>query len=130
MAASPADIAAAIAAVQARAEAEGNDGTKIAFPAVGDSGEGRLYIRAVDEAEPRPIEGSLNGAYPFWSPDSAQLAFFVEEKLKRVTSAGVAPQTICDAPGSRGGWGAPASGRPAGRSLPRGAAARRADGSA
>ncbi|NIM02112.1 MAG: hypothetical protein GTO33_14940, partial [Acidobacteria bacterium] len=82
------------------------DGTKIAFAAVDESGESKLYIRALDDVEPREVEGSAGGVYPFWSPDSAHVAFFVDEKLKRVTSAGVAPQTICDAPGSRGGaWG-------------------------
>ena len=78
------------------------DGTKLVF-AVDDEQGRRLYVRNLDDLESRRIEGSDRGANPFWSPDSAHIAFFVEDKLKRVTADGETPQTICDAPGGRGG---------------------------
>jgi hypothetical protein len=78
------------------------DGTKLVF-AVDDEQGQRLYVRDLDDLESRVIEGSERGGSPFWSPDSAHIAFFVEDKLKRVTAAGETPQTICDAPGGRGG---------------------------
>ncbi|NIV47823.1 MAG: protein kinase [Gammaproteobacteria bacterium] len=79
------------------------DGTKVVYVAYDESGTQRLYIRSLDELDARPIEGTEAAEYPFWSPDSAHVGFFVDDKLKRVTAAGAAPQTICDAHGPRGG---------------------------
>ncbi len=43
---------------------------------------------------------------PFWSPDSVHIGFMMDDKLKRVSASGGAPQTVCNAPGPRGGtWG-------------------------
>ncbi len=82
------------------------DGSRIAFTAVDETGEALIFIRDLAETTPRPIAGSEGGGSPFWSPDSAHVGFFVDDKLKRVSAAGGAPQTICDAPGPRGGtWG-------------------------
>jgi eukaryotic-like serine/threonine-protein kinase len=41
--------------------------------------------------------------YPFWSPDSHEIAFFAEGKLKKINAAGGPPLTICDVAGGRGG---------------------------
>jgi hypothetical protein len=35
-------------------------------------------------------------AYPFWSPDSQHIAFFTDDKLKRIAVTGGSPQTICN----------------------------------
>ena len=44
--------------------------------------------------------------YPFWSPDSQQLGFFAESKLKTIHAAGGPPITLCEVPNGRGGaWG-------------------------
>jgi Tol biopolymer transport system component len=40
---------------------------------------------------------------PFWSPDSRSVAYFADEKLKRVDLNGVIPRTLADAPAPRGG---------------------------
>lgn len=82
------------------------DGSRIVFGALDESGVDRLFLRAVDDLEPRAVAGSEGASGPFWSPDGAHLAFFVDQKLKRVAASGGSPQTICDAPGPRGGsWG-------------------------
>ena len=57
-------------------------------------------------ARPPRLAGSRRDAraasWPFWSPDSRDVAFFVNGKLKRVNAAGGPVQTICDVPA---GWG-------------------------
>jgi Tol biopolymer transport system component len=67
----------------------------------------RLWIRPLDGLEATALSGTEGASYPFWSPDSASLAFFAGGKLKRIAVSGGPPQIICDAPGSRGGgtWG-------------------------
>ncbi len=44
--------------------------------------------------------------FPFWSPDSRSIAFFTDDKLKRIEATGGTPVTICDSTLGRGGsWG-------------------------
>ena len=71
-----------------------------------------LYLRALDSTRPRRLAGTDGAANPFWSPDNKWVAFFADGKLKRVSVAGGAPQTICPVSGSRatsvwliGTWG-------------------------
>jgi len=78
------------------------DGTKLVF------GAGRgLWVRSLDELTPRRLEGTEEGRFPFWSPDSRRIGFFSEGKLKTTDVMASAPTTICEAPNARGGsWGA------------------------
>jgi Tol biopolymer transport system component len=82
------------------------DGRQLAFVA-GSEGRTRLHLRAFDTFTTKPIEGTDGAQYPFFSPDGAWVAFFADEKLKRVSIAGGAPVPICDAPafGRGGTWG-------------------------
>ncbi|MEP6995677.1 MAG: protein kinase, partial [Acidobacteriota bacterium] len=83
------------------------DGRSLAF--VGTTADGRdlVFIRPLDSLEARVLNGTDEAAFPFWSPDGRALAFFARGKLKRIDAAGGAPQTLCDAPGARGGaWSA------------------------
>ena len=79
------------------------DGRMIAFTSAAP--EGTLQLQHLDSAVSRVIAQSpVNaGEDPFWSPDSKMLAFFSGQKLRRVDVASGAIQTICDAPGGRGG---------------------------
>ena len=79
------------------------DGRKIAFTAQDTSGRVQLWIRPLDSVTARPLAGTDAAALPFWSPDSRWIAFFAQGKLKKIDIAGGAPQTLCDAPNSRGG---------------------------
>ena len=65
-------------------------------------GRARLYVRALDAAEARALNGTEGAQYPFWSPDSRSIGFFADSKLKRVEAAGGAPFTLCDAPDGKG----------------------------
>jgi Tol biopolymer transport system component len=87
------------------------DGRTVAYigPAEG-LGTSRLYVRPFDADEPRPLEGTDGASAPFFSPDGQALAFFAGGRLKRISVAGGAAATICDAPddisgGSGGTWG-------------------------
>jgi len=63
----------------------------------------QLYLRPMDKLVPEPIPGTERATFPFWSPDSKSIAFFVDGKLKRVSVSGGPPTIICDAPVGRGG---------------------------
>src|SRR4029077_14890718 len=53
-----------------------------------------------------PLSGTDGAANPFFSPDGQWIAFFAGAKLKKVSVAGGAPLTLCDAAAGRGGsWG-------------------------
>jgi len=78
------------------------DHRSIAFIASGD-GPQRLWLRALDKTEARPLAGTAGADFPFWSPDSRSIGFFAEGKLKRVDVAGGPPQALVNAAPFRGG---------------------------
>ena len=83
------------------------DGQSLAFAAWDADGEVRIFVRNLDEVRPRVLAGTENAQYPFWSPDSKNLGFFADGKLKKVSASGGQPLTLCDAPDGKGGsWGA------------------------
>jgi len=80
------------------------DGSMVAF-IVGDAGRSdtQLWVRSLDSLVARRLEDA-DGAYlPFWSPDSRQIGFFAEKKLKTIPASGGRAQTIADVNGGRGG---------------------------
>jgi Tol biopolymer transport system component len=79
------------------------DGTRVAFIASVD-GNSQVWIRTLDTLVAQPVPGTDGAGFSvFWSPDSANLGFFADSKLKRVSVAGGPAQTVCDAPGPSGG---------------------------
>jgi len=80
------------------------DGRTVAFVA-NVEGKRFIYIRPLDSITAQRVAGTDNATFPFWSPDNRYLAFFVENKLKKIEATGGSPQTICDvqSPGS-GTW--------------------------
>ena len=56
-----------------------------------------LWLRPLDSASERPLQGTDKALFPTWSQDSRSIAFFTEGKLKRIEVAGGAPLTLCDA---------------------------------
>jgi Tol biopolymer transport system component len=80
------------------------DGRLIVFVASGD-GPQRLWVRALDKVESRPLPGTDGADYPFWSPDSRSVGFFATGKLYRIDVSGGAPQALANAPlGFGGSW--------------------------
>jgi serine/threonine protein kinase len=77
------------------------DGRTAAYVASAN-GKTALWTRQLDAASSRQLAGTEGAYYPFWSPDSKSVGFFVAGKLQRVDLAGGAPLTICDVPGGNG----------------------------
>jgi Tol biopolymer transport system component len=81
------------------------DGRTLAFDAGEPGGRRQIWIRSLDQLEPRPLPGTEGALRPIWSPDSRFVAFVAGGKLRKVDIAGGPPQTICDAPtGADGSW--------------------------
>ena len=96
---------AAPAGVAYQAFALSPDGTRVAFVGEGN-GPPRLWVQSLTDGSVQALDGTENAdiaGTPFWSPDSLQIGFFADHKLKRIFAAGGVPQTVCDAPHGRGG---------------------------
>jgi Tol biopolymer transport system component/tRNA A-37 threonylcarbamoyl transferase component Bud32 len=81
------------------------DGHLFAFTAIKE-GKRQLWLRSLDSSFVRPLQGTEDAAYPFWSPDSRSLGFFTNGKLKRVDLGGPV-QDLCDSILGRGGSWSP-----------------------
>ncbi len=83
------------------------DGTKLTFVASTGSGRPALYLRSLGAEVAMRLAGTEGATYPFWSPDSRQIAFFADGKLKKLDLDGGAPLTVTLASDGRGGtWNA------------------------
>jgi Tol biopolymer transport system component len=82
------------------------DGRFLVF--VGESeGNARLWLRPLDQATARTLDGTEGAVLPFWSPDSQSIGFFAGGSLKRVDISGGTPRTLANAaPGFGGAWSA------------------------
>jgi eukaryotic-like serine/threonine-protein kinase len=78
------------------------DGTQMVFVA-NQNRRPMLWVRALDKVESRVLPGTEGASFPFWSPDGSTIAFFADNKLKRIGAAGGTPLVITDAPIARGG---------------------------
>ena len=83
------------------------DGRSLVFVASGD-GPSRLWLRALDKTEARPLAGTEGATYPFWSPDSRSVGFFAATTLMRLEVAGGRPQVLATLTGNSfgGSWSA------------------------
>jgi Tol biopolymer transport system component len=78
------------------------DGHDLVFVASAD-GKSQLWLRSLAVEDSRPLQGTEGARYPFWSPDSRSIAFFADQKLKRLDLDGGAIQTIATAIAGQGG---------------------------
>ena len=80
------------------------DGTRMAYVALNTAdGKVAIWVRPIDSLNAQILPGTEGASYPFWSPDSRSLGFFVDGKLKKIGASGGPPITICEAPIPRGG---------------------------
>src|SRR6186713_711685 len=82
------------------------DGRRVVF-GISSQGGATLYVRSLDQPNAVELPGTEGAAYPFWSPDSRQIAFFAAGKLKRVEAGGGPVTAVCNAALGKGGcWAA------------------------
>ncbi len=79
------------------------DGRTVAFVAMAEQGEPRLYVQDLDSGQARVLNDTSGVAFPFWSPDSRWIAFYSGDKLKKIDIAGGPSIALCDAQDGRGG---------------------------
>ncbi len=72
------------------------DGSQLVY-AVDHNGKSRLYLRAFDQFDAKPISGTEGAYSPFFSPDGRSLGFFSGNKLKKLSLQGGEPLTLCEA---------------------------------
>ena len=82
------------------------DGRTLAFDAADASGQRALWVRPLDALQSRRLPGTEGAIRPIWSPDSRNIAFFANGKLRRMPVSGGPSQTIGEVPfGADGSWG-------------------------
>src|SRR5262249_44469428 len=59
-----------------------------------EGGRSQLWLRPIDESSAQPLPGTEGASYPFWSPDSGSVAFFADNKLKRLDIGGGTPRVL------------------------------------
>jgi eukaryotic-like serine/threonine-protein kinase len=80
-------------------------GTRLVYVGIRDSNQ-RLYLRSLDELDSKAISGTEGATNPFFSPDGQWIGYFALGKLRKVSVAGGAVETVCEAGGGLGGtWG-------------------------
>jgi Tol biopolymer transport system component len=77
------------------------DGRLLAFMGLGSDRVLRLWIRALDSLDVRPLPGSEAAIGPpfAWSPDSRFIAFDTGGRIRKLDVSGGPPMTLCDVPG-------------------------------
>ncbi len=104
---------------RASAVAISRDGTRVAYVAFQGPESGKseelaspqaqtfeLVVRRLDQLAPTPLLETAGGTAPFFSPDGRWLGFFAGGALKKVSSDGGPPVTVCEVPSIPGAsWG-------------------------
>jgi eukaryotic-like serine/threonine-protein kinase len=73
------------------------DGRYLAFIArEARTGKNYLWVRPLDSLSAQRLDRSEGANFPFWSPDGQFVAFFADQKLKKIAVSGGFAQTICD----------------------------------
>ena len=82
------------------------DGSRLAY-ASGGLVDRTLYVRKLDQLEPKRISGSEGAYHPFFSPDGQWIGFVTRESLKKVSAFGGTPIVLADVSLSRGATWSP-----------------------
>ena len=72
-----------------------------------DDGKSQLFVRPLGDTIAQPIPGTTGASTPFMSPDGEWIAFFADDKLKKVPRGGGASIDVAGAPSVEAGatWG-------------------------
>ncbi|MEQ1832658.1 MAG: protein kinase [Candidatus Eisenbacteria bacterium] len=83
------------------------DGSRVAFASMDSLGQTALWVRPFDALSNTRLPGTDGAQYPFWAPDSREIAFFATGQLKRVSADGANVRVVCPAALGRGGSWSP-----------------------
>ena len=82
------------------------DGSRLALVIRDEAGDPQLAVRDMNSTQVRVLPGTQGAAYPFWSPDNRELAFFSTNQLNRIALEGAVARPIATVIDPRGGaWG-------------------------
>ncbi len=85
------------------------DGQRVAYLVQLPGEPSRLYVRSLDDPEPRALPQADGPGQPFWSPDGRAIAFATSRSLQRIDIAGGPARVICPLSGGQryisGTWG-------------------------
>lgn len=82
------------------------DSRLMTFVAPAEDGIQRLWVRELHSGRSHALAGTERAQYPFWSPDSRQIGFFVNRKLRTISAEGGPSVDVCTVREPRGGtWG-------------------------
>jgi Tol biopolymer transport system component len=79
------------------------DGRLLVLATASGGAKRQLWIRPMDALQWQPMPTTEDARYPFWSPDSRNIAFFADGKLRKIAAAGGPSQPVCDSADGRGG---------------------------
>jgi serine/threonine protein kinase len=83
------------------------DGRYLAFVATGVDGVSQIWLRAIDSSIGRPLSGTMDATFPFWSASSRSIGFFSDGELKRINIDGGPSRSLAPARAGKGGaWSA------------------------
>ena len=80
------------------------DGRSVVCATADSTGAWQVWVRRLDRLQATHV---ADGDMPFWSPDSRNVGFFADGKLRRVPAEGGSVLDVCDAPDPRGGTWSP-----------------------
>ncbi|MFN2442112.1 MAG: protein kinase, partial [Thermoanaerobaculia bacterium] len=79
------------------------DGSRLAFRLrTASEDRDRIWVRALDTPQARPLNGTDGGFDLFWSHDGRQIGFFADGKMKRIDANGGPAATILSVGDPRG----------------------------
>ena len=84
------------------------DGTRIVFTS---HAEDPVWVRDLDRAKPRVIEGMERARHIFWSPDSNFIGFLTRRDVRKIAVQGGPSTAVCSLPEEPPAWRNLESGR-------------------
>ena len=79
------------------------DGHLLAFAGLDKEGKQLIWVQRLNSMVPQSLAGTEGGSFPFWSPDSRELAFFANGSLNRMDASGGPILQVCSVGDARGG---------------------------
>jgi eukaryotic-like serine/threonine-protein kinase len=78
------------------------DGELVVY-SLSDGRRKQLWVRSLRTGEAKALNGTDNGMFPFWAPDSRKIGFFTFGEMKQTDLDGSAPVKVTSVSNARGG---------------------------